>query len=748
MPDPFPELVQKAFKNNKSAGLPGQPRFMTKKNIQFLRVTHLGGPNIWTYRPVIEAWVDIGALEDSPSNTIPGFYERLTAMLPGLKEHRCGVGEPGGFLERLRDGTWAGHILEHVAIELQNMAGMSTGFGKARETHVRGVYKVAFRTRQEQVGRAALHAARDLVLAAMENWPYDVVANVARLHELCDSLCLGPSTQNIVEAATERRIPHIRLNQGNLVQLGYGAKQHRIWTAETDRTSAIAESIASDKQLTKTLLASCGVPVPAGDEVDSAEKAWDVAQDIGLPVTVKPTDANHGRGVFTDLSTREEIERAYIAADQEGSGVLVEKFIRGEAFRLLVVGNRVVAATRGKMQTVIGDGRQTVLQLIESQINSDPRCGVSEDFPLEPLILDNEPIAQLELSRQGLTGESVPAAGQNVLLKRHGDLAYDVTDQVHPKVAADAALAARVVGLDIAGIDLVAEDISRPLQAQDGAIIEVNAGPGLLMHLKPAEGKPRNVGIDIIAHLFPETNEHRIPIVGITGTHNTTRIARLVAWLLHISGKQTGLACRDGFFLGARQVDPKDSANWEAGQRLLINRSVEAAVFEHSSRSILSEGLAYDRCSVGVMTDVNGLEDLSEFYIQNSDQLFNVLRTQIDVVLPEGTAVMNAGDPKVVEMAELCDGRVIFYGLDETLPAIFSHRAKDECVVFVREAFIILAHGMEEVARIPLNSLKPSKAAQPEMVMAAVAAAWALGITPELINAGLRNFDPLFNKNY
>ena len=360
---------------------------MTKNNIQFLRVTHLGGPNIWTYRPVIEAWVDIGTLEDSPSNTIPGFYERLSHLLPGLMEHRCGIGERGGFLQRLREGTWAGHILEHVAIELQNLAGMATGFGKARETSVRGVYKVVFRTRQEQVGRAALQAARDLVTAAIEDDPFDVAASVAQLRSLCDTLCLGPSTQNIVEAATERGIPHIRLNEGNLVQLGYGARQHRIWTAETDRTSAISENIASDKQLTKTLLQACGVPVPAGEEVNSPQAAWDVAQEIGLPVTVKPTDANHGRGVFTDLSTREEVERAYQAADQEGNGVLVESFIRGEAHRLLVVGNRMVAATRGKMQTVVGDGHSTVLQLIASKINSDPRCGVEEDFPLESLIL-------------------------------------------------------------------------------------------------------------------------------------------------------------------------------------------------------------------------------------------------------------------------------------------------------------------------------------------------------------------------
>jgi len=721
---------------------------MTQKKLQFLRVSYLRGPNIWTYRPVIEAWIDLGELEDQPSNTIPGFYERLTAQLPGLAQHRCGVGEPGGFLERLREGTWAGHILEHICLELQNQAGMATGFGKTRMTPVPGIYKMAFRTRQEEVGRAALEAGRELLLAAIEDRPFDATAAVAQLRTLCDRLCLGPSTAHIVEAATERRIPHIRLNDGNLVQLGYGAHQHRIWTAETDQTSAIAESIASDKQLTKDLLQSCGVPVPAGEEVENPAQAWDVAQDIGLPVTVKPTDANHGRGVFTDLHAREDVEKAWHAAAAEGSGVLVEKFIEGDAHRLLVVGRRVVAATRGKMQTVTGDGHATIVQLIDSQINSDPRCGEEEEFPLEPLVLDKEPIAQLELARQGLDGDAVPAAGQVVLLRRHGDLAYDETDQVHPQVAAAAALAARVVGLDIAGIDLVARDISRPLAEQGGAIIEVNAGPGLLMHLKPAEGQPRNVGQAIVEHLFPHEAQGRIPLVGITGSRDTTRIARLVNWLLHINGTLVGLACRDGFFLGARQVDARDSAHWEAGRRLLVNRTLEAAVFEHTHNGILSEGLAYDRCTIGVVTDLDGMDELAEFYIDDADKLYNVVRTQVDVVLPQGTAVLNAADARVVPLAGLCDGSVIFYGGDAGLPALAAHRAAGERTVFLRGRQIVLARGMDEVSAIPLDSLNPAKAANPGMVMAAVAAAWALDIKPELIGAGLRTFQANLHKDH
>jgi cyanophycin synthetase len=722
---------------------------VSKKSIELLRVTHLKGPNIWTYRPVIEAWVDIGALEDHPSNTIPGFYERLTAMLPHLVEHRCGVGERGGFLERLREGTWAGHILEHVALELQNLAGMRTGFGKARETYRRGVYKVTFRTRQEQVGRAALQAGIDLVMAAIEDRPYDVAAAVARMRDMVDALHLGPSTAHIVEAATERKIPFIRLTEGNLVQLGYGASQRRIWTAETDQTSAIAEEIASDKDLTKSLLQSCGVPVPEGRLVESPEQAWEAAQDIGLPVAVKPRDGNHGRGVSLDLQTRPDVEAAYHIAHGQGSGsVIVEQFIPGNEHRLLVVGRRMIAAARGEAAWVTGDGQSSIVALIDSQLNSDPRRGEGEDFPLNLVKpLEGAEIV-LDLERQGFTAHDVPAAGQRVLIQRNGNVAFDVTDQVHPSIAAAAALAARVVGLDIAGIDMVLEDISRPLSAQRGAVIEVNASPGLLAHLKPADGQPRPIGQAIIAHLFGPEKDGRIPIVGVTGTQHTARISRLIAWLVHISGKHVGLACSEGFYLDARQVSASDSANWEAGQRVLINRSVEAAVFENSSRMILGEGLAYDKCSVGVVTDVSGHEALADYYIDSPDRLYNVVRTQIDVILPHGTAVLNAADPQVVEMASLCDGRVIFYGLDPELEALVAHRAAGERVVFVRANHIVLACGMEEIALLPLSSLKPAKAEKPEMVMAAVAAAWALGITTELIAAGLRTFDPQNKKSY
>ncbi len=711
---------------------------MKSKHIEFLKLTPLRGPNIWTYRPAVEAVVDIGELEDFPSNKIPGFYERLTAWLPTLVEHRCGVGERGGFLLRLREGTWAGHILEHVTIELQNLAGMQSGFGKARETSTRGVYKVVVRSRQEQVTIAAFHAARDLIMAAIEDRPYDVAATVARLRDMVDSLCLGPSTACIVDAAADRRIPAIRLTEGNLVQLGYGARQRRIWTAETDRTRAIAESICGDKDLTKRLLSACGVPVPEGELVDSPAAAWEAAEDIGIPVVVKPSDANHGRGVSINLTTREEIEAAYHLAAAEGSEVIVERFIPGNEHRLLVVDGRVAAAASGETATVTGDGRSTIAELIDTQINTDPRRGVTEDFPLNRIVLEDDPAIVLELARQGFAPDAVPPAGKVVLIQRNGNVAFDVTDQVHPSVAATVALAARIVGLDIAGVDLVAEDISRPLQEQHGAIVEINAGPGLLMHLKPASGKPRPVGHNIVESLFPQEQNGRIPVVGITGSAGTTQVARMLARLVQLAGKQVGLACSAGLYANQRLVEAGDRANWAAARKVLINRATEVAVVENSARAILTEGLAYDRCQVGVVTNILGAEGLDQYYVHDKDQVFNVLRTQVDIVLPEGAAILNAADPLVAKMADLCDGEVLFFDTDPHNPILVNHLAQNRRAVLARAEHIVLAHGKDEIALTPPTGDIPA-----ETLLAAVAAAWALNISPDLIRAGLDAFHSL-----
>jgi len=713
--------------------------------MEFLKILPLQGPNIWTYRPVLEVWLDIGVLEDSPSNTIPGFYERLTAWLPSLIEHRCGIGERGGFLQRLREGTWPGHILEHVTIELQNLAGMQSGFGKARETSVRGVYKVVVRSRNETVSRAALHAARELILAAMQDEPFDVAATVLKLNEMVDSLCLGPSTACIVDAATERGIPSMRLTGGNLVQLGYGKNAHRIWTAETDQTSAIAESISQDKDLTKNLLQACGVPVPEGRIVDSPEDAWDAAEDIGLPVVVKPSDGNHGRGVSTELMTREEVERAFVLADEQGSEVIVERFIRGNEHRLLVVGGKLAAATRGESVSLIANGISSINLLIEEQINSDPRRGDAEEFPMDRVNINESTAAQFEIKRQGYTAESVPPAGTVILIQRNGNVAFDVTDLVHPEVAEMVSLAVRIVGLDIAGVDLVAEDISRPLAEQGGAIVEINAGPGLLMHLKPVSGEPRPVGRAIVDSLFADKETGRIPVIGICGTRGKAQVARIVTRLLKLAGFYTGLASRDGLFFDKRLADKKDCANWASAQKVLLNRSVDAAVIENSIETILSEGLGYDRCQIGIITNLDPAKHFGEFYIESTEQVCNVLRTQVDVVLSDGVAVLNGSDPLVAGMAGYCDGEVIYFALESELVAVTKNRRTGGRAVLIKNGRIVLCEGLEETALLKLAavpiSADESNQSQLENVLAAVAAAWALGISTSLIRAGIATFE-------
>jgi cyanophycin synthetase len=714
------------------------------KTIEILSVKHLRGPNMWTYHPVIEVWVDIGDLEDYPSNLIPGFYERLVKALPSLQEHRCSYGEAGGFLKRVEEGTWPAHILEHLTLELQNLAGIPGGFGKARDGDRRGVYKVMVSAINEEVTLTALKYARDLYLALAQD-TQDPVAQVKtileNLRDLGDDLLLGPSTACIVNAAEERGIPSIRLSEGNLVQLGYGSKQRRIWTAETDRTSAIAETISRDKDLTKSLLSSAGVPTPEGRTVTSADDAWEAAQDIGLPVVVKPIDGNHGRGVFINLYTQTEIQSAYAVAIDEGSEVLVERHIIGDEHRLLVVGNKVVAAAKGETVWVTGDGKHTVLELIQIQINSDPRRGKTEECPLNPVRIDSA--VELELARQKLSGSSIPAIDQKVLIQSNGNVAFDVTDLVHPDTASQVALAARVVGLEIAGVDLVAQDISKPMASQNAAIVEVNAGPGLLMHLKPASGNPQPVGQAIADHLFPSGVDFRIPVIGIAGARGKTPVSEMVAHFLRLSNLYVGLSCSKGLFFGHRSIQKSNAANWENARRTLLNRAVEAAVIENNHLSMLIEGLAYDRCQVGIVLNIDPAANFPQYAIDDEDQIFSIVRTQVDVVLPTGVAVLNADDPMVAKMAELCDGEVIFFTQDASSPVIQAHLNKKGRVIIVGEQQILLQWGADEPKSIPVPRHAESNPSSPWKAInlgAAIAAAWALNIPFNVIEAGAETF--------
>lgn len=702
---------------------------------------------MWSYNPALEVLIDIGDLEDYPSDKIPGFYERLCSCLPSLHEHRCSYGEPGGFLKRVEEGTWPGHILEHLTIELQNLAGISGGFGRARDGGRRGVYKVIVSATEEVVTLQAFKYARDLLLTLIKD-NGDPIAQrnkiIEDLRELSDDYCLGPSTACIVNAATAREIPYIRLSSGNLVQLGYGAKQRRIWTAETDQTSAIAETISRDKDLTKSLLRSAGVPTPEGRTVSSPDDAWEAAQDIGLPVVVKPIDGNHGRGVFINLYTQQEIEAAYSVAIDEGSEVLVERHIIGDEHRLLVVGNKVVAAAKGETVWVTGDGKHTVYELIQIQINSDPRRGMAEEHPLNPVRIDSA--VELELARQKLTGDSIPAIDQKVLIQSNGNVAFDVTDLVHPDVASQVALAARVVGLEIAGIDLVAKDISKPLEDQNAAIVEVNAGPGLLMHLKPASGKPQPVGEAIAEHLFPLNYDFRIPIVGVSGSKGRTLAAEMVAHFARLTNVHVGLSTNNELHFGSRSVYRTSNSNWENGRRTLQNRAIELAVIENSNSSLLLEGLSYDQCQVGIVLNVDPQDLFPEYNISDEDQLFNVVRTQVDVVLPTGVSVLNADDPMIVKMMELSKGELLLFSEDPNSDVIAGHKDKKGRFIIATPTSITLNQGDFKEITIPVppsiqNRLKSEW--MPHLCLgAAVGAAWGLEIPLNVIQAGVETFMP------
>lgn len=627
--------------------------------MQIRKIFDLNGPNIWSNKPAIEAWVDLGHFEELPTNKLPGFTERLMTYLPSLIEHRCSIGERGGFLQRLETGTWLGHVLEHITLELQSLAYSPVGFGRARETLEYGVYKVVVRCEEPRFAEICMRAARELILAIVDGRPFDLEAELKRLRIEGGRRCFGPGTQAIVDAARARGIPQLRLTEGNLVQLGYCKSQRRIWTAETDRTSAVAESVAQDKDLTRQLLAAAGVAVPTGRPVVNATDAWLAAQELGGPVVVKPLDGNQGRAVSINLDTEDAIRQAYELAAKEGSGVIVEQSIPGVHHRVLVVGDQVVASVRGEADVLKGDGSSSVRQLID-QANRDPRRGWDDTWVLTEIELT--PIVVELLRRQNLSPDSVPEAGREVLIQHHGDLTVDETDQIHPEVAATCVLAAQTVGLDIAGLDVVAKDIGVPLLDQGGAVIEVNASPGLLAHLKPLVGKPRPVGEAIVNQLFPAGDQGRVPLIAISGTRGRVETTQLIARCLTLLGHQVVRADGTGLYLGERLLKPGSAADADGGRRALMNPSATAAVLEVSELATLESGLAFDGCQIAVVTSTEGAEQLARPGVEDRTAIDKAVRAPVDVVPTDGFAVLNADDPGVLPMAERCEGKVVWYG--------------------------------------------------------------------------------------
>jgi cyanophycin synthetase len=714
--------------------------------MEIRKVLNLRGPNFWANFPCLEAWVDLGALKDSASDELPGFNERLKAWLPSMIEHRCSVGERGGFFERLRRGTYLAHILEHVVLELQSLAGSEVGFGRTRESNEEGVYKVAIEYDEESLCRAALEAGRELCLAAVYDRPFDLPGTLKNLRSLYENARLGPSTGAIVAAAKARNIPARRLNDGSLVQFGWGSKQRRIIASETDRTPAMAEMIAQDKELTRSLLSSVALPVPEGRPVTSAADAWEAAQEIGIPVVVKPQYGNQGRGVATNLRTQEQVIAAYAVAREEGKSIIVEKHAMGGDYRLLVIGDKLIAAAQRQPAHVCGDGTRTVQQLVD-EVNSDPRRGEDHATCLSKIPLDG--VSLSVLAEQGFTIDSVPPAGQVVLIRRNANLstggtAADITNLVHPEVAARAIESARMIGLDVAGVDVVCEDISRPLEEQGGVIVEVNAAPGLRMHLQPSSGTAKPVGEAIVSTIFADGQNGRIPVVSVTGVNGKTTTTRFIAHIIRQTGKRVGMTCTEGVYIDDRRLETGDCSGPQSASKILMNPMADAAVLETARGGILRAGLAFDKCDVAVVTNIGEGDHLGLNDIETLDRLARVKRVPVEAVSKEGTAVLNAADPLVVEMAKYCPGSVCFFALDPDHTVVAEHRAAGGRAVIVRDGTIILAEGNRElplvdVRRVPLTH-EGRVSFQVENTLAAVAAAWGLGLTREIIRAGLETF--------
>lgn len=714
--------------------------------MEFRKVLALRGPNIWASFPVIEAWVDLGPWKDRPSDAIPGFTDRLMAWLPGMVEHECSLGERGGFFTRLRSGTYMAHVLEHVVLELQTLAGVDVSFGRARESSEEGVVRVVFKYRDEILARECLDEARLLCLAAAEDTPYDVAAAIARLRDIAEQNLLGPSTNSIVQAARRRNIPWKRLNRYSLVQLGYGVKQKRIRAAETSLTGAIAESIAQDKHLTRSILLAAGVPAPEGYPVRDAADAWETAEYIGVPVVVKPQDGNQGRGVTTNLTTREQVEAAYAAARERSDAVIVEKYIPGHDYRLLIVGGRLAAAARRDPAQVLGDGVHTVRQLVDIA-NQDPRRAEGHSNVLSKIHIDD--IGLHTLADHGLTPDSIPEPGRTVLIRRNANLstggtATDVTDQVHPEVAARAVEAARAVGLDVAGIDVIAEDIARPLEEQGGVVVEVNAAPGLRMHLAPSEGRPRDVGQAIVDMLFPPGDDGRIPVAAVTGVNGKTTVTRLLAHILRAAGLFVGMTCTDGIFLDERRIDDDDCSGPISAGMVLSNPSVQAAVLETARGGILRAGLGFDQCQAAIVTNIADGDHLGISDVNTPEDLAQVKRCIVEAVAPDGAAVLNANDPLTVAMAPYCPGRVIYFAIDGTNPVITSHLSAGGAAAFVRSDSIVLAEGACETELTPLDRVPMTRGGrvpfEVENALASIAGAWAMGVPLPVIAQAAATF--------
>jgi len=731
--------------NETAAGVAG----FDPDDLRISRLRALRGPNFWRLAPVIACDVTLGALEDVPTTLIPGFNERLVELLPTLREHPCSRGTEGGFLARLEEGTHLPHVMEHVALELQTLAGSDVSFGRVVESGDPGVWWLIVAYEEEDVGLQAVREAGKLARACIAGTPFDVDATVEELNDLRENVRLGPSTAAIVEEAVRRGIPMRRLNSYSLVQLGLGKNLRRIQAAMSDYTSAIGVEIAQDKDDTRRVLGNIGLPVPRGDTATTLDGALEVAEEIGFPVLLKPLDASHGRGISGRLDSAEAIRAAWPVTSAFGRRVVVERFVTGRDYRVLVVDGRFVAVAERVPAHVVGDGRSTVRELVV-QANRDPRRGRGHTRTLTRLPEDGP--TEEHLRARGQTWDTVPAPGEQVFLRATANLStggtsIDVSDVIHPDNITSCEMAAGIVGLDIAGIDVLSPDISVPFRENGAVIIEVNAAPGLRMHTHPSEGTPRNVGAPIIDMLYPPGQPYTIPVIAVTGTNGKTTTTRLIAHLFRQTGKTVGFTTTDGVYLQNRQVMEGDMTGPFSANIILSNPTVDVAVLETARGGILRAGLGWDECDVGVVLNVTA-DHLGLRGINTVEQLAEVKSVIPAVVKREGHAVLNADDELVYAMRHRSPADIVLFStlapgenarFDEHVErGGIGARIEDGIFVIRRGRLRIPIAGVSEVPLMMGGAAR----FQQQNILGAIATAYVQGVRYDTIRAGLLSFFP------
>ena len=713
-------------------------------------INAMRGPNYWSIRrhKLIVMVLDLQEMEELPSNKIEGFGDRLKMMFPSMYSHRCSVGEAGGFFQRVQEGTWMGHVIEHIALEIQTLAGMDTGFGRTRGYGENGVYNVVFSYIEENVGRYAAKASVNICRALISGDAYNLETDIQKMRELREKERLGPSTGSIVEEAESRGIPWIRLNKYSLCQLGYGANQKRIQATVTSETSSIGVELACDKEDTKYLLEQAQVMVPKGDIISLESSLEQACQDVGFPLVVKPIDGNHGRGITVNITNYEDALVAFHMAKKVSNKIIIENYIQGEDYRLLVINNVMVAAAKRTPAHVIGDGKSTVKELVD-EVNKDPRRGYGHENVLTQITINE--LTKTILAAIGYNEDSIPLDGEKVILKDTANLstggtAEDVTDIVHPSNVSMVERISKIIDLDICGIDIMTTDISKPLEETNGAVLEVNAGPGFRMHLAPTKGLPRNVAVPVVDKLFPQKGETgRIPIIAVTGTNGKTTTTRLIAHMAKMKGYRVGYTTSDGIYIQNRLLMKGDCTGPASAEFVLKDPTVNFAVLECARGGLLRAGLGFKKCDVGIVTNVAS-DHLGLKGIHSIDQLAKVKGVIPETVLADGYAILNADDDLVYEMRRSIECNLALFSMDEDNPRIKALQKLGGITAVYENGYVTLCRGtwkmrVMKAENIPLTYGGKAKF-MIQNILPAIIAANVRGISIEDMKMALETFIP------